>query len=247
MDVVRIGLQFRALRRRRGWSQRRLADAAKVSRSVVYRIERGAADRVSIPTLLRVAAVLDARLTVRLLWHGESLDRLLDEDHASLVELALTLLEADGWESAAEVTFNVGGERGSIDILAFHRPTGALLVIEVKSVVPDLQAMLHGLDRKARLATRVARDRGWAARSVSRVLVLPGDRTARRRIASHRATFDHALPARTVALKRWLRRPSGIVAGILFVTMARDAGGRHRVAPPRHGSTPADAVRPAGT
>ena len=43
-----------------------------------------------------------------------------------------------GWDVATEVSFNVRGERGSIDILAFHQATGSLLVIEIKSVVPDL-------------------------------------------------------------------------------------------------------------
>ena len=93
--------------------------------------------------------------------------------------------------------FNIRGERGSIDILAFHRATGSLLVIEVKSVVPDLQAMLSGLDRKSRLAPEIARERGWPVKTVTRLLVLPDDRTARRRIDAYATTFETALPART--------------------------------------------------
>ena len=42
---------------------------------------------------------------------------------------------------ATEVSFSVYGERGSIDILAFHASTGSLLVIEIKSVVPDMQSI----------------------------------------------------------------------------------------------------------
>ncbi len=41
MDTVRIGLSIRALRRRRGLSQERLARLVGVSRSTVARIERG--------------------------------------------------------------------------------------------------------------------------------------------------------------------------------------------------------------
>lgn len=74
---------------------------------------------------------------------------------------------------ATEVSFDIRGQRGSIDILAFHPATGTLLVIEVKSVVPDMQAMLHGVDRKARLAPEIARGRGWRVERVARVLVLP--------------------------------------------------------------------------
>jgi hypothetical protein len=67
---------------------------------------------------------------------------MLDRDHASLVESAVTLLSADGWIPVPEVTFQVYGERGSIDILAWHPIARILLVIEVKSVVPDVQATL---------------------------------------------------------------------------------------------------------
>lgn len=181
---------------------------------------------------MNVANALGATVSVRLLWHGEGLDRLLDAGHATLVEEALRLLLASGWVTATEVSFNVAGERGSIDILAYHPASGSLLVIEVKSVVPDMQAMLHGLDRKARIARFLARGRGWQVSAVSRLLVLPGDRTTRRRIESHRTTFDVALPARTAAVRRWLRLPVGSLAGILVLRGAATGGSelaRHRV------------------
>jgi transcriptional regulator with XRE-family HTH domain len=233
MDVVRFGLGMRALRRRRKWTQQRLADSVRVSRSVVGRIERGRADRVPVHVLVRVATALGGTVTVRLLWQGEGLDRLLDRAHADLTERMLSRLQSLGWEVATELSFNMRGERGSIDILAFHRPTGSLLVIEIKSVVPDLQAMLGTLDRKARLAADIARERGWVVRSVSRLLVLPDDRTARRRVHQHAATFQATLPARSVAIRRWLAAPAGSLAGVLFLTNDHQASTRHRVASPR--------------
>jgi transcriptional regulator with XRE-family HTH domain len=235
MDTIRFGLAMRALRRRRRWTQQRLAEAAGVSRSVIGRIETGAADRVTLRTLIRVALAVGGTISVRVLWHGEALDRLLDAAHADLTERMLRQLERLGWHTAAEVSFNVRGDRGSIDILAFHAPTGALLVIEIKSVVPDLQGMLGSLDRKVRLAGDIARQRGWRVRSVSRLLVLPDDRTARRRVDRHAAIFATALPGRTIAARRWLARPEGTFAGILFLTGAPQVGARHRVS---------DATRP---
>lgn len=184
-------------------------------------------------TLVAVASALGATLAIRLMWHGEALDRLLDAGHAEIVERILAMLRLPGWEVATEVSFNVRGERGSIDILAFHAATGSLLVIEVKSVVPDMQAMLYGLDRKERLAGEIARERGWRVTSVSRLLVLPDDRTARRRVASHEATFRVALPGRTAAVKRWLGAPIGRLAGILFLPDVQQASARHRVATAR--------------
>jgi transcriptional regulator with XRE-family HTH domain len=229
MDTIRFGLAMRALRRRRGWTQQRLADTVAGSRSVIVRIETGYADRVTVRTLIRVATALGATVSVRVLWHGEGLDRLLDAAHADLTETMLRRLQGLGWRTETEVSFNVRGDRGSIDILAFDARTGALLVIEIKSVVPDLQAMLGTLDRKVRVARDLARDRGWTVRSVSRLLVLPDDRTARRRIRRHEATFATALPARTIDVRRWLRAPTGTLSGVLFLTDVPQASARHRV------------------
>jgi len=233
MDAVRFGLGMRALRRRRRWTQQRLAGAARVSRSTIGRIERGHADRVPPYILVRVAAALGGTLSVRLLWQGEGLDRLLDSAHADLTEQMLDRLRSVDWLATAEVSFNIRGERGTIDILAFHPRTGSLLVIEIKTVVPDLQAMLGTLDRKTRLAAEIARERGWHVRTVSRLLVLPDDRTARRRVEQHASTFDATLPARSVAVRRWLAAPTGALAGILFLPNDHQAGGRHRVVVPR--------------
>jgi transcriptional regulator with XRE-family HTH domain len=246
MDVVRFGLGMRALRRRRGWTQQRLADAVRLSRSAIGRIERGRADRVSVQVLVRVAAALGGTVTVRLLWQGEGLDRLLDSAHADLTERMLSRLRSLGWDVATEVSFNIRGERGSIDILAFHPPTGSLLVIEIKSVVPDLQAMLGILDRKVRLAAAIARERGWHARSVSRLLVLPDDRTARRRVQEHAATFDATLPSRSVDVRRWLAAPGSPLAGVLFLPNGHQTSTRHRVVGPRRVAGPETRTRPRG-
>jgi hypothetical protein len=191
---------------------------------------------VPLDRLERVLGALGARLSVRVLWQGEELDRLLDRDHASIVETMLRQI-GDGWITVPEATFQIAGERGSIDILAFHPASGVLLVIEVKSVVPDVQATLSGIHRKSRLAPAIGRERGWDVRAVGRLLVLPDDRTARRRVERHSATFDRALPARTVAVKRWLAAPAGNLAGVLFLSGLPPTQARQRVPARRAAST----------
>lgn len=233
MDAVRLGLSIRALRRRFGWTQQHLGERVAMSASEISRIERGAAHRVPIRTLERILEALGGRLYVRVLWRGEELDRLLDRDHAMIVEGMLALLARDGWTAIPEATFQVRGERGSIDILAWHEATGTLLVIEVKSVVPDVQATVGGLDRKTRIAPILARERGWAVSGIGRLLVLPDDRTSRRRIETFGTTFDRAFPARTAAIKRWLARPSGPLAGVLFLSDLPVTHARQRVRPRR--------------
>src|SRR5262245_4195303 len=140
MDAVRLGLSIRALRRRRGWTQGALADRCRSSKSVVSRLERGELSAVPIRTLDGAVEALGARLLIGVLWQGEELDRLLDRDHARMVDAILRDLESNGWAASPEVTFQVAGERGSIDILAWHADAATLLVVEVKSVVPDVQA-----------------------------------------------------------------------------------------------------------
>ncbi|MFL5684867.1 MAG: helix-turn-helix domain-containing protein [Chloroflexota bacterium] len=235
MDPVRLGLSLRALRIRRRLTQSQVASAVGVSRATIARVERGDAEELTLRMLIRVTGALGARLDVRVLWHGEALDRLLDKAHADLTEAVLNILVDDDWDVATEVSFNRRGDRGVIDILAFHAPTRSLLVIEIKSVVPDLGAMLGTLDRKVRVAAEVARDRGWHVRTVSRLLVLPADRTARRRVAMQAAVFDAALPARTAAVRRWIKRPARVLAGVLFLPHVHQASTRHRVAS-RNGS-----------
>jgi transcriptional regulator with XRE-family HTH domain len=229
MDPVRVGLAIRALRRRRGLTQAELATRARISQAAVSRCEAGGADRLTHRALRDIAEALDASVTVTIRWHGEDLDRLLDAAHADIVEVVVRLLQSLGWEVVPEATFSVYGERGSIDVLAFDPSSGALLVIEVKSVVPDIQAMLSTLDRKVRLAPSIAAARGWKVRSVSRLVVMPDDRTARRRVEQHAATINQLMPLRTLAVRRWLAAPAGGIGGIMFLSIAGRSTARRRV------------------
>jgi transcriptional regulator with XRE-family HTH domain len=197
MDLRRVSHAIRALRMRRGWRQADLARAAKLSRSVVGRVERGERDGLALDAIVAVAEALDATVFIEVRWHGEALDRLLDEGHAALVDRVVAWLRAIGWEVAVEVSFPRGGERGSIDVLAWHPVRRALVVIEVKSVTPDVQAMLYGIDRKARLGPAIAHARGWDVPVAARLLVVWDTRTNRRRIEAHASSIRAALPAGT--------------------------------------------------
>lgn len=224
-----FGLSLRALRIRASLRQDDLGTRARVSRSLIAAIEGGKIDGVTVGRLRAVADAVGATVDVRLRWRGEGLDRLLDEAHARLVDAFVVLLRAAGWEVAVEVSFSVWGERGSIDIFAFHRPTGIVLVVEVKSVIPDSQATLHGLDRKARLAGQLASTRGWECRGVARLLVVGESATSRRRVARLAATYAAALPVRGWAVRRWLQEPAEPIAGLLFLGTAGRRGETVRV------------------
>jgi transcriptional regulator with XRE-family HTH domain len=234
MDLIRFGRTVRALRRRRGWRQEDLAAAAGVSRAVVGRVEAGKLASVTVGVVDRVTVAIGASADIILRWHGEALDRLLDEEHAALVEQLVAILRALGWEVAVEVSFSVFGERGSIDVLAWHPETQSLAVFEIKSVTPDMGAMLFGMDRKTRLAPNIVADRGWQPLRVAKILVLGDTSTNRDRLGRHEATIRAALPAGTRDVRRWLSAPGPEpIAGVLFLRNARPTGttgrGRQRV------------------
>jgi len=206
-----------------------VADAAGISRQLVAKVESGDIATVQLQTLNAVVQALGGSLDITVRWHGEGLDRLLDAAHAVLIESILERLGRAGWEAVVEASFAIRGERGSVDILALHRPTATVLVVEVKSVVPDSQATIATLDRKARLAPEIARDRGWPCRQVGRLLVIGESTTARRRVELLESTYQTAFPERGRAVGSWIRRPSGTFAGLTFLPFATPGGTTNRV------------------
>lgn len=229
MDGVRFGSAVRALRHRRGLTQAEVAVAALVSQAAVSRCESGDVESLTLKAVARIIGAVGGTVSLRAYWNGAELERLLDAAHAGLVERVVEILVANGWVVIPEATFSIYGERGSIDVLAYHPAHGAVLVVEVKSVVPDLQSMLAGIDRKVRLAPRIARERGWRVGSVSRLLVLPDDPTARRRLARHLATVDQTMPLRTVAVRSWLAKPVSAMGGVSFLANPAQGNTRRRV------------------
>ena len=230
MDRLRLGRSLRALRMRLGWRQSDVATTAGVSRAFVSKVERGLIRHSDLDRLERICQALGADLDVRIRWRGEALDRLLDEAHAALVDRMVGELRAAGWDAALEVTFNEFGDRGSVDIAAWYPSTRSMLIVEVKSVVADAQGTLLPLDRKTRLGPTIGRSRGWNVESVSKLLVIADGSTNRRRVARLASMFDAALPMRNREVRRWLRSPSGAIAGLLFLPDAPPGSVRRRSA-----------------
>lgn len=222
MDGPRVGRTIRVIRLRLGLSQRELGQRAGQSQQQISRLERGDLETTTIRALRAVLGALGASLEVRVRWRGPELDRLLDADHAELVATATAILRALGWEVVHEWTFNHFGERGAIDLVAWHPEARALLVVEVKSDLVDLQDLLGSLDRKARITLAVlAPERGWRPAAVARLVVLPERSGLRAKVGRFEDVLRPTLPARTRAIRAWLRAPRGALAGIWFVRTAR--------------------------
>lgn len=203
-----IGRTLRALRHRRGWRQIDLATRSDVSRSVLADLEAGRIGTHALDALRRSAEACGGRLDLELRVPGGDLSRLLDADHAGVQAAWAELLANHRWQVNVEVTFNHFGERGSVDILAWHSGERLVLVCEIKTVIVDAQALLATLDRKVRVAAVMGRQRGWQPAAVVPALIVLEGSTARRRIREHAALFARfALTGRAATV--WIRRPTG--------------------------------------
>ena len=215
MDDVRFGRAVLMLRQRRGWRQSDLGDRSGLSRSAISDIERGRVDRYTLHAIRRLLAALNADADLNVRWGAPGdMDRLLDRDHAALVRAWVELHQRHGWETWAEASYNIYGERGRIDLLAFHPATGILEVAEMKTGVWDLQDTLGRLDAKIRLARQVAATRGWTVRQVVGALVIADGRTAHRRIKDHAPLFS-GYSTRGRSARAFVRAPSPAVSGLL--------------------------------
>ena len=233
MDDLRIGRVARVLRQRLGLRQQDVASKAACSQDEVSLLERGRIAGMSLRRLRRLFRVFDAEVVVIIRWRGGSLDHLLDARHASLGEAMIERLMEAGWAVQPEVSYSIYGERGSIDLLAWHESTRTLLVIELKTELTSIEETLRGHDTKVRLGPGIARERfGWNPVVVARLLVLPEDRTARRHVNQHQATLRRDYPLATPAVKRWLRKPDAkTVGGILFLPDTSPSRVRRRIRP----------------
>lgn len=246
-DLVRVGRQLRALRRRRSWRQIDVAMRAGVSQGTVSLVERGHGDRLSVATLGEIAATLDARMTVALSWRAGDLDRLTDQRHADTGGEVASQLRAWGWVVHAEVTFSIAGERGSIDLLAWHPQTRTLLVIEIKTELTSVEATLRSHDAKLRLARTIAGRYGWRPAIVARLFVLEGTSTNRRRAPLLAGLAGPTMTTDAWVIRRWLRAPVGGLDGLWVRSSTNPrrgrskTGGFHRVRAARAGPDPSPA------
>jgi transcriptional regulator with XRE-family HTH domain len=217
---------------------------AGVSRSFASNLERGLSRSTDIGRIEAVCAALGADLDVRVRWRGEGLDRLLDEGHGDHRRSA---------GCAPQAWWLADLARGHVQRLRRSRLDRPLRLASRDAEPPHRggevgrarrTGTLAPLDRKVRVAPKIARERGLDPRSVSRLLVVGDTSTNRRRIARFEALFGAALPDRGWVVRRWLSKPSGSIAGLLFLPDStgdgarRTTAGRSRVNRPRRAREP---------
>jgi transcriptional regulator with XRE-family HTH domain len=207
MHEARVGRIAQVVRRRLRLRQADVATRAGVDRSTVSLLERGEGQRLTIGTIRRCLDALDVRLELRATWHGPELDRLLDEDHAALQAAWADRLRRWSWQVWPEASYSRYGERGRVDLLAWHATLGILLVAEVKTALADAQEALGTLDAKARLGPFLANQLSLPRpRAVVPAFILQEDMTTRRRV-ERLAPLLARYGLRGRAAISWLRDP----------------------------------------
>lgn len=146
--AVEVGRAVGEARQRRGWSRAQLADAAGVSRSLVYLMERG--EPTSIEAYVRVASALRMRLDARLIdprrRAGPSIAG--DPVHSAMGEVEATRLRARALEVAIDEPYQHYQFAGRADLLAWDLDRQALLHIENRTRFPDLQEAAGSFNAK---------------------------------------------------------------------------------------------------
>lgn len=243
MDDIEVGRRFRAVRIHKGWRQLDLAKAAATSRAGISRIEHGRMEELTVALLRRVARALDMRVELIPRWRGGELDRMVNARHAALHETAALLFARyPGWTTVPEVSFSIYGERGAIDLLAWHAACRALLVVELKTEIVDVQGLLGAVDRYRRLAPQIALARGWRPSTVSVWVAVAAGRSNARSVAAHQAVLRSAFPADGRRLAAWLRDPSGRLDALTFLPYARRVSTRRDFGTPRRVRRPIKSV-----
>lgn len=214
MERRTVARSLRAIRRRKGWPQAKVAAQLNISQSEMSRRERGSLEDCSVAEVERWGVALGAHVSLDVRVDGEH--PLADERHARLQSWIVGVLRQHGWTVLVEHSFNHYGDRGRIDVLAYHPIDHLVVAVEVKTRVHDVGDILGRLDVKRRVAPILAREQHWQASAVVPMLLILEHRTNRRRIADHAAAFANFV-VRGRAASAWLRRPRGPTpAGILL-------------------------------
>lgn len=237
MEDAKLGAGVRAVRLRRGWTQADVAARAGVHRNVISAIEAGRLDRVSFGVFRLVCRVLGVWTDLVARWRGIELSRSANPGHDALQSSLLRYVGGvPGWSARPEVSFSIFGERGVIDIVAWHAASRTMLIIELKTLFIDPAELVRTMDRRRRLGPTIARDHGWAPHVMATWVVLTDTRTNRRHA---RAAADLLAPlwrADGRRMRAWMRRPSGTIAALSFwpepaAVLSRRAAHRRRPAP----------------
>lgn len=211
--AAELAREIRQVRQAFRWSQRELAVRAGVSQSTVSRVERGLGANVDLDLVGRIVDVLGLRVHItaeRPVLLGQTRQR--DLGHSAGVGYVARHLGEDRFVVATEVEVGEGRYRGWIDLLAWDRASGSVLVVEFKTELHDIGAVDRQLRLYEREAWAAARRLGWEPRRVASVLVLLHTSWNAAAVRDNRDVLAAAFPATAADVLEWIRAPATMPA-----------------------------------
>ncbi len=233
MDDAKIGATVRAVRIRRRLTQADVAELASVRPSAVSLLERGLFQDLSLATMRSIATALGMWYEITAKWRGVDLDRLVNGAHDALQRAVLRWFgRLPGWIALPEVSFSIYGERGAIDVLAWHQASRTLLIVELKTFLVDPAELVRTMDARLRLGRQIGAEQGWRSSTVARWVIFTDTRTNRRHVAAHRDVLTPLATLDGRRMRTWLRSPAGPVSALSF-SPEPDAVIKRRIRKPR--------------
>lgn len=190
-------------------TQRELADAAGVSRSLIAAIEAGQANP-SLDVVMRIgdALGLDLQLVGRPpVAIGARKPNIV---HARCSGYVDRRLRAVGWQTRREVEIASDRSHGWIDLLAFDPRTRVLVIVEVKTWLDDIGAIERQLAWYERVAKGVASGIGWQPDRVMSWLLVLASEEVENSLRRYRDLFRIAFPRRALDMRLDLTEPTRI-------------------------------------
>ncbi len=207
-------------------TQQQVAHRVGVSRSYIAKVELG----LLAPSLGMIERIGDALgLEIQLVIRAQVFPagtRVNDAVHARCSAYVDRRLRALGWETAREVEIVHGRSHGWIDLMAFDRRTGTLLIIEIKTRLDDLGALERQIGWYERMAWESARGLGWRPTSVFAVVLALASDEVERVVRTHRELLALAFPLRAQDLGEVIDNPRTRGAGRGFALI--DPSSRRR-------------------
>jgi transcriptional regulator with XRE-family HTH domain len=211
---------IRTARTETGWSQAVLAHRLGVSQSMISRLETAQTACIDAELASRAMRTLGIRVT----FDGRTLGlagrrEQRDVVHAACSAYVARRLRLAGWEVAVEVEVGSGRSRGWIDILAYRASDRTLPLIEIKTEIHDVGALLRTVGWYRREASAAARRLGWRpARLASGLMLLASaadDENVRRQLG----LLSEVFPDGATGLARLIAAPAGTIPSGAIATI----------------------------
>ena len=225
-----IGAAVLEERRRRGWTVRDVAARARVSAATVNSVEAGR--RVSLDAYARVSVAMGLPLGLTM---GAERPRRVrqgaDLVHSAMGEIEAELLADLGHEVAVDHPYQHYQFAGRADVVAWRREPAAMLHLENRTGLPDIQETAGSFNAKCQYLAPVLAQQMGLARIPSQTHVIVGLWSSEviHAVRIRPATIRALAPDGVERLAAWLRGeppPTGVSRS--FVLLDPFASGRQR-------------------